>query len=176
MFAWDEGLGAEPSTIDSRLLRRSLGSFPTGICLVTTQAADGKREGMTINSFASVSLAPPLVSWGVRDEARSADVFLANKRFAINVLAVEHHALANHFARPSADKFAAFEQHFRCEPGGSPVLVDALVSYECSMYSQHREGDHIILIGRVDAFHSREGAPLVFYAGQIGSLGEHAAR
>ncbi len=176
MYAWDLFMSGETaSTVDLRRLRQALGSFPTGVCLVTTVGADGKREGMTINSFASVSLTPPLVLWSVRDEARSAEVFIHTRHFVINVLAAQHRDLAMHFARPAVDKFAAHEAQFRSGVAGCPVLVDAMAVYECSLYSRHQEGDHTVLIGRVETFDHTDSPPLMFHAGQMGTIQELAA-
>lgn len=174
MFSWDLITGNEACTVDSKRLRQAFGTFATGVCVVTTTAADGKREGMTINSFASVSLSPPLILWSIRDDARSADAFIATRGFAVNVLGARHRDLAMHFARPALDKFSAHEDRFRAGLRGVPVLVDALASYECTTYSRHQEGDHTILIGRVDHFTQHEVEPLVFCGGQLGSLREVA--
>ncbi len=174
MYSWDPITENEACTVDGRRLRQALGSFPTGVCLVTTLGPDGKREGMTINSFASVSLSPPLVLWSVRDTARSADAFLAARGFALNMLGAQHHELALHFARPAPDKFSHFENLFMPGLRGMPVLADALVSFECATFSRHQEGDHAILVGRVEHFVHCAGAPLAFHAGRLGSLRELA--
>lgn len=176
MYSWTDIGGEVPRNLDARRLRQALGSFPTGVCLVTTVGDDGKREGMTINSFASVSLTPPLVLWSIREDTRSSDVFLASRHFIISVLAADQQALAGHFARPAADKFAAYEDCFAPGLGGCPRLRGSTATFECAVYSRHREGDHIILVGKVEAFDSGDAAPLVFHAGQLGSVGELAAR
>jgi len=175
MFSWDLIIGNEACTVDGKRLRQALSTFPTGVCIVTTMGADGKREGMTINSFASVSLSPPLILWSIRDDARSADAFIATRGFAINMLGVRHRELAMHFARPAPDKFSAFEDSFVPGLRGVPVLADAMASYECTTYSRHQEGDHTILVGRVDHFVSRDMPPLMFHAGKLGTLQELAA-
>jgi flavin reductase (DIM6/NTAB) family NADH-FMN oxidoreductase RutF len=176
MYSWSDILGEAPRSVDGHRLRQALGSFPTGVCLVTTVGADGKREGMTINSFASVSLAPPLVLWSIREDTRSAEVFLESRHFIISVLAADQQTLAGHFARPAPDKFAAYEDVFAPGLGGCPRLRGSAATFECSTYSRHREGDHIILVGKVEAFDSGDAAPLLFHAGQLGSIGELAAK
>lgn len=174
MYSWAPITGEIPQTLDAQRFRKALGSFPTGICLVTTVAEDGKREGMTINSFASVSLTPPLVLWSIRDDARSSDAFLTTKIFVISVLAASQAELAMHFAKPAPDKFQSCEEAF--EPGikGCPRLKQSVATYECSVYSRHQEGDHTILLGRVLDFSVSDHAPLMFHAGKMGSIAELA--
>jgi flavin reductase (DIM6/NTAB) family NADH-FMN oxidoreductase RutF len=175
MFSWAP-IATEATSHDANLFRQALGSFPTGVCLVTTVSAGGKREGMTINSFASVSLAPPLILWSVRDEARSADVFLVCRHFTLSVLSAQQRELAAHFARPALDKFADHEDRFDVGLGGCPLLRDAVATFECTTYSRYSEGDHTILLGRVERFEKNQAAPLLFHSGQMGSLWELAAK
>jgi flavin reductase (DIM6/NTAB) family NADH-FMN oxidoreductase RutF len=174
MYSWSLITGDEPGTVDARLLRQALGSFPTGVCLVSTVGANGKREGMTINSFGSVSLFPPLVLWSIRDDARSAEVFLTSPHFIVSVLAESQKELALHFARPDADKFAEVEAQFDQGIGGCPRLRHGVATFECSVYSRYQEGDHTILVGRVETFQSEAVAPLFFSGGQMGSIRELA--
>jgi len=175
MDEWDLVNDQDAPSLDLRQLRQALGSFPTGVCLATTLGPDGKRQGMTINSFASVSLVPPLVLWNVRNDARSAQAFASSRSFVINVLGVQHRALAAHFAQPSDDKFAAHASLFSDGPATCPMLKDAIASYECITHARHQEGDHTVLVGRVEAFSHRGGRPLMFHAGQMGSMEELAA-
>ncbi|MEO7241469.1 MAG: flavin reductase family protein [Variovorax sp.] len=172
MYSWTLITGDAPHTHDARRFRQALGAFPTGVCLVTTVGEDGKREGVTINSFASVSLTPPLILWSIRDDARSAEVFVAARSFILSVMSVEQKALASHFARPTADKFAAHEEHFDTGLDGCPRLRGSVATFECTTYSRYQEGDHTILVGKVDAFDSTQAAPLMFHAGQMGSARE----
>jgi flavin reductase (DIM6/NTAB) family NADH-FMN oxidoreductase RutF len=174
LYSWQIITGDTPVSTDARALRQALGSFPTGVCLVTTCAPDGKCEGMTINSFAAVSLTPPLVLWSVREEARSADAFLSGRHFIISVLTTSQRELALHFAKPSADKFERFWAAFDQAPSGCPRLRDSAATFECTVYSRHQEGDHTILLGRVDRYSRSELPPLLLYMGQMGSLWEIA--
>jgi flavin reductase (DIM6/NTAB) family NADH-FMN oxidoreductase RutF len=170
VFSWALITGDAAETVDARQFRQALGTFPTGVCLVTTAAADGKCEGMTINSFASVSLDPPLILWSIRDDARSAEAFLAARAFNLSVLAAPQRELALHFARPAPDKFEAFTEAFEIAPNGCPRLKGAVATFDCSVYSRHAEGDHTILLGRVERFSCGVAAPLLFHSGQMGSL------
>lgn len=174
MYSWFDGFGPVDSNTDARRLRAALSNFTTGVCLVTTVADDGKREGMTINSFASVSLQPALVLWSIRGEARSADVFLASGRFIISVLGAQQQELALHFARPAMDKFEKYERDFETGIGGCPKLRSALATFECSTFSRHREGDHTLLIGKIERFSHESDVPLVAHAGRLGAIGEFA--
>ena len=174
MYSWTLITGDTPVTGDARSFRQSLGAFPTGVCLVTTVAPGGKREGMTINSFASVSLAPPLILWSIRDDARSADAFITSDHFILSVLGASQHSLAQHFSRPAADKFAAYEQDFDSGIADCPRLRLSVATFECTTYSRHQEGDHTILLGRVER-HSRSAEePLILHMGSMGSLKELA--
>lgn len=179
MFSWisiDSTEGLAPGfAFEARALRESLGRFATGVCLVTTVTTTGKREGMTINSFASVSLAPPLVLWSIGNEARSASAFLTADAFSISVLGAAQKDIALHFARPAADKFERFETNFISGGNGVPRLREALATYECRLFSRHREGDHTLLVGRVTHFDGAADDPLLFHAGKMGAWADFAA-
>jgi len=176
MYSWSYITGDVPLSVDASRFRRALGSFPTGVCLVTTVGPDGKREGMTINSFASVSLTPPLVLWSIRDDTRSAEVFLTSRNYIISILASDQKEMASHFAKPAFDKFAVYEDAFTVGIGGCPKLRHSAATFECSSYSRYQEGDHTILVGRVDAFTNSESTPLLFHSGQMGSVWEVAEK
>src|SRR4051794_27539034 len=103
---WEEVAAPERAQHDARDFRTALGTFPTGVCLVTTLAADGERVGLTANSFSSVSLDPPMVLWSLARTAASAPVFRDAEYFAINVLAAGDAEVSSHFAKSGDDKFA----------------------------------------------------------------------
>jgi flavin reductase (DIM6/NTAB) family NADH-FMN oxidoreductase RutF len=170
MYSWALVTGDSAETVDARSFRQALGSFPTGVCLVTTLDPSGKLEGMTVNSFASVSLDPPLILWSLRDDARSSDAFLVARTFNLSVLSAYQREIALHFATPAPDKFERFNSEFVILPNRCPRLRTAAATFECSTYSRHQEGDHTILLGRVEHFERVEVAPLLFHSGQMGSL------
>ena len=175
MYSWFDGFGPTSTTLDAKRFRQSLGGYTTGVCLVGAVSGSGKREGMTINSFVSVSLDPPLVLWSIRDDARSAEVFLSASQFVISVLAAGQRDLASHFARPSPDKFAAWESAFDEGLGACPRLRESVSTYECTTYARHKEGDHTIILGKVERFsNSAHLQPLVVHAGAMGSVLELA--
>lgn len=146
-----------------RQLRRALGCFATGVTVVTTLSPDGKAEGLTANSFSSVSLDPPLVLWSLRAGAASLDSFTRAGWFAVNVLAAPQQHLSRHFATPMADKFAALG--WLPGLGGCPLLEDALARFECTVHTTVPAGDHLIFIGLVRRAGYREGVPLLFSSG-----------
>lgn len=151
-------------SVDPRVLRHALGHFATGVAVVTTRTAAGKLEGLTANSFSSVSLDPPLVLWCLRRDAASAPGFASAGAFAVNVLAAHQHVLSRHFATPAHDKFAGL----RHTPGlhGCPLLAGSLAHFECRTENTVDAGDHVIFIGRVLRLSHRDGEPLIFSAGR----------
>ena len=167
---WEEVLAPVRPELDQRDFRTALGTFPTGVCLITTAAPDGRRVGLTVNSFSSVSLDPPMVLWSLARTATSAAVFRDAEYFAINVLAATDAVLSSHFAKPGADKFAAFAERFSAGLGGAPVLADAIATFECHSRHRYYGGDHIIVIGVVERYAYRDAPPLAFHRGRYGAL------
>lgn len=156
---------------DPRDFRSALGCFPTGVCLVTTEGPGGKPEGMTINSFTSVSLDPPMVLWSLARQAASAPIFRDAEFFAVNVLAADDRELSTYFAKQSPDKFAAYAMRFTPGMGGAPVLAGAAAVFECHTRHRNYGGDHIILIGNVERYTHGEQPPLLFHRGKYAGIG-----
>jgi flavin reductase (DIM6/NTAB) family NADH-FMN oxidoreductase RutF len=157
-------------TTDHRHLRQALGRFATGVTVVTTRSPEGRREGLTANSFAAVSLDPPLVLWSLRNSAPSLPSFLASGSFAVNVLAAHQSHLSRHFAFPRPEKFrdvASVDGR-----NGCPVLAEALAVFECATQTTIAGGDHTIFIGRVGHATYRDGDPLIFNSGKYCSSAE----
>ena len=152
------------SEIDIADFRRALGQFPTGVTVITTRDAQGQPVGMTASSFNSVSLDPPLVLWSIERSAYGADVFRNASHFAVNVLGKQQAAISNQFARRGGDKFAGIE--FCDGEGGCPVLTGTAANFQCSLWQCYEGGDHLILVGEVQAYsHSANTMPLVFARG-----------
>lgn len=151
-------------TFDKRQLRNVLGSFVTGVTVVTTLDPEGKMHGLTANSFSSVSLDPPLVLWSQATSAGSHAAFRDSDRFAINILAEDQHGLANHFATRSPDKFAGIDHDIGIE--GLPVLRDCSAWLECKVVSRIPGGDHVIFVGSVERIRQSGRRPLIFGGGQ----------
>lgn len=167
---WDDPTRVPAPPADPRELRNALGAFATGVCIITTRRADGKREGLTCNSFASVSLNPPMVLWSLARTAVSAPAFRDAEFFAVNVLAADQRELSTHFARSAEDKFAAYGETFTVGLGGVPLLEGACARFECRNQFQNYGGDHIVFIGIVERFAAFERAPLLFHRGKYGGL------
>ena len=148
---------------DSHMFRRALGTFATGITVVTSVAADGELLGFTANSFNSVSLDPPLVLFSLDRRAYSLKAFEAAGVFAINVLREDQEQVSTAFARALSNKWDSVT--FETWETGCPILADALANFECETKSMHDGGDHVIFVGQVLALRTGEGRPLLYYRG-----------
>jgi flavin reductase (DIM6/NTAB) family NADH-FMN oxidoreductase RutF len=150
--------------IDPRMLRNALGRFATGVTVITTRAPSGKFEGLTANSFAALSLDPPLVLWSLSRRSPSLPAFQEVDFFAVNVLSASQVDLSHRFATPSANKYEGIR--FDEGLGGCPLLKNALATFECESANKVDGGDHLIFVGRVQRTILRDGQPLIFSAGQ----------
>ncbi|SFV13347.1 NADH-FMN oxidoreductase RutF, flavin reductase (DIM6/NTAB) family [Pseudoduganella namucuonensis] len=152
--------------LDTRALRNALGSYPTGVAIVTTRLPGGRPVGLTINSFASLSLEPPLVLWSLVKRSPSLEAFAGCAHFSINVLAAGQADLARSFASSAVpDKFAHVAAHD--SPEGVPLMPGSLASFVCASEQVLDGGDHTLFIGRVLRYHTGEGEPAVFHRGQF---------
>jgi 3-hydroxy-9,10-secoandrosta-1,3,5(10)-triene-9,17-dione monooxygenase reductase component len=150
--------------MDPIALRNALGQYATGVAIVTTLDAEGRPTGLTVNSFASVSLDPPLVLWSLALTSACLPAFQACRHFAVNVLTADQVALSNRFATNGVDKFA--DVAWTPGLGGVPLLADVGAVFECANEARHAGGDHAIFIGRVERFVHGEPSPLIFHAGR----------
>lgn len=150
--------------IDPRELRHALGAFATGVTIVTTHTAERGAVGLTVNSFSSVSLEPPLVLWSLSRNSPSLAAFESAEHYAINVLAADQHELSSRFASPIAEKFHGVG--WRAGAGGAPVLAGCVASFESRNRYRIDGGDHVIFIGEVERFSRRHGEPLLFLGGR----------
>ncbi len=148
---------------DSRQLRDALGAFATGVTVVTTRAADGSPVGMTVNSFTTVSLEPPLVLWSAHRGVGPFDAFVSADHYAVHVLHAGQRGIADHFARSIHDKFTGIS--VRSGIQGLPLLDDYTARFQCRMERRLEGGDHVILLGLVLALDHRPGEPLIFHTG-----------
>ena len=157
-------------SFDTREFRYALGCFPTGVVVVTASA--GKVPmGITVNSFASVSLDPPLVLWCMSRNSSHYRTFTTATNFTISVLGSAHEKVSVRLAKPGEHKLDGLE--LVSTEAGPPGLADALAILECAREATHDGGDHTILVGRVLRFKWHKiGAPLVFHRGRYGSLVE----
>lgn len=160
----------QEADFDPRAFRRALGNFATGVTIMTA-AVDGKRVGVTANSFNSVSLDPALILWSIDKRSTSYEVFNAASHFAVNILAADQIDLSNQFARPSDDKFATIEVEEGA--GGAPLFADCAARFQCELHQQIDGGDHWILLGKVVAFDDFGRAPLLYHQGAYSSVLPH---
>ncbi|WP_296083380.1 flavin reductase family protein [uncultured Agrobacterium sp.] len=153
-----------PDATTSRSFRNALGNFPTGVTVVTAHTPNGPT-GMTVNSFSSVSLDPPLVLWSPAKTSTRHDLFVGATNFAIHVLDAEQDALCSRFTR-GGKGFEELDWELNLE--GVPIIPGTLSRFECAQASIHDAGDHSIIIGRVLRAAHREGEPLCFARGAFG--------
>ena len=156
------------SGIDTARLRNALGSFATGVTVVTTRDADGVDRGVTANSFTSVSLDPPLVLWSLGKRSSSLEAFMRAEHFAVNVLAEGQEPLSDRFSSRSADRFAGLEVARGRQ--GLALLHGCASQFECRVHRRHEGGDHWIFVGEVEAFRNFERLPLLFHGGRYRAL------
>jgi len=149
--------------ISPEIFRDALGNFATGVTIVTARGINGAPVGMTANSFASVSLDPPLVLWSVDRSAPEAGDFMASSHYAVHVLRQDQQQLANTFSDDSIDKFANLS--IECGIEDLPLLNDYAARLQCKIVNRHEEGDHVILIGQVMDVRVDSADPLVFFGG-----------
>ncbi len=150
--------------IDVRAFRNALGSFTTGVTVVTTRDKAGHDVGLTANSFNSVSLDPPLVLWSLAKSSNSLPAFMEAEHFGVHVLAADQEPLSNLFAKRGADKFGALD--VRRGHGGIPLLDGCAARFECRTAYRYAGGDHEIFVGEVVLFEHFGRAPLVYHNGR----------
>jgi flavin reductase (DIM6/NTAB) family NADH-FMN oxidoreductase RutF len=154
---------------DRRAFRQALGTFPTGVAVVTALSADRDPMGITVNSFTSVSLEPPLVLWCMDRRSERFSVFTSAGGYVISILGAEHQEVSARLARPGSHSLDGIA--LRKTELGPPALADALAVFECAAHACHDGGDHAILVGRVLRFRRHgAGAPLVYFRGAYGAL------
>lgn len=161
---------AVPAPDAARAFRQSLGQFATGVAIVTAHA-NGQSVGVTVNSFSSVSLDPPLVLWSIAKTSQSWAVFGEAQHFVVHVLTADQMELAGRFARSGPEKFAGLKTG--AGPGGAPLLDGCAAVFECAFEARHDAGDHTILIGRVERYRHQDKPLLLFAKGRYGLGIEH---
>jgi len=155
--------GQAISKINTRELRDAFGAFMTGVTIVTTATDGGKPLGFTANSFSSVSLDPALLLVSIAKTSSNYQTFATAGHFAINILAEGQKDLSNTFARPSDDRFANVS--WQLSANRNPLIDDVSAWFDCTTHAVIDAGDHALIIGRVEAFHSAGFAGLGYYRG-----------
>lgn len=148
---------------EQRDLRNAYGSFGTGVTIVTSRNAQGRMAGVTVNSFNSVSLEPPIVLWSLSRSSPSLAVFDEAGRFVINVLSRGQLELSRRFSSRIADKFAGVG--YRHGRAGLPVLDDCAATIECRTIDRHEVGDHVLFFGQVEDYAYERVPTLLFCQG-----------
>jgi flavin reductase (DIM6/NTAB) family NADH-FMN oxidoreductase RutF len=162
------------SSLTPKHFRRVMGSFATGVTVITVEREPGQVHGMTANSFTSVSLDPLLVLICVDHNARLLSYLKAQRRFAVNILQSMQRPISEYFAKPQQDP--AMEERlgvrFEWSATGIPLLADSLAKIACNVVAEHEAGDHTIFIGEVESLDLTEGEPLLYYRGHYRGLQE----
>lgn len=160
-------------SLDPLELRKTFGMFATGVTVITTVDTHGACHGLTVNSFSSVSLDPPLILWSQSVKAPSHEIFSKAPRFAVNILAEDQIPVSQRFAGGRPDKFSAVDTH----PGaGNVPLIDGCCAYiECVTQAVIPGGDHTVYLGRVQRVARKAKPPLIFSDGRYMSVQPHEA-
>lgn len=154
---------------DSLQFREALGRFATGICVITAHPPGHAPFGLTVNSFASLSLTPPLVLWCLQKDSATAEAFRVARSYCVNVLGQGQRLHAERFARKGVHRL--HDGDYLRGSDGLPLLPDVLARFECDIEARHDGGDHTILVGRVCRLDvAGSGKPLLFYAGDYHAL------
>ena len=153
---------------DPQAFRDALGSFVTGVTIVTARDGEGRPFGLTANSFNSVSLDPPMVLWSLSLRSRTLPVFRDATSWAVHVLAADQQPMSDRFARPGEDKFAGLEISDGSE--GAPLIKGCAARFGCRARFEYEGGDHAIFLGEVVDFDRREAAPLIYHGGRYGRV------
>ena len=157
-----------PNSFTQSELRNALGSFATGVTIITALGKNGQKVGMTANSFNSVSLTPPLILWSIGKSTNCFEDFIAAEAFAVHILAQDQQELSNRFATTGVDRFA----ELACTKGvlGTPILPHYSTCFQCKMSHQYEGGDHIIMLGEVMEFTDNQHQPLLFHRGKYRNI------
>jgi flavin reductase (DIM6/NTAB) family NADH-FMN oxidoreductase RutF len=148
--------------VTSDQFRGACGRFATGVTIATVLDADGLPHGLTVNSFSSVSLEPPLISICLGHAVTVIDAFRESKYFGINVLASNQRGISDRFARKGYDRFEGIEW-YRGETG-APLLPGVLAAIECAQHQRLTAGDHDIFIAEMVRAQVYDGEPLIYFA------------
>ena len=147
-------------------LRSVMGHYLTGVTIVTLTGPDQKPYGLTVTSFNSVSLSPPLILWSLDNRNERLSMFQGARGFAVNIMAADQLALCEKFASADNDRFSNCKWHFG--PFNQPILENALASLECRPWAEYGGGDHTIFVGEVMSIKHGKGKAAAFFNGKLG--------
>lgn len=148
--------------------KKIMGSYPTGIAIITTFDEENNPIGLTVNSFASVSLDPLLVLWSLDKKSSHLDAFKKAKGFAVHILAVEQGDLCWAFAGKNEDRFA--DANWTRSDNDLPVIADTLGVMECQTFKSIEAGDHVIFIGQIIEIEKHDKEPLLYFRRNVGGI------
>ncbi len=160
-------LSHQQGTVTADAFRAAMGHFLTGVTIVTTRSSSETPYGLTVSSFNSVSLDPPLILWSLDLGNDRANLFRESAGFTVNVLPSSCEGLIRTFAANDAERFANTAWHWGVT--GQPVLDDAIASFECRLWAEYPGGDHAIFVGEVMDIITRDGKAAAYFKGQLGT-------
>ena len=160
---------------DAQTFRQAWGKFATGVSIVTTVRPDGEVHGMTANGINSVSLDPPLALVCAGHSTSSHPLIREAGRFAINILSEEQRAIAEYYARPTAQKTGDTDAAFTLTDSGAALIEGCIARMDCRVVAEHDAGDHTIFVGRVEKIDTADGRPLLYYQGRFERLPDETA-
>jgi flavin reductase (DIM6/NTAB) family NADH-FMN oxidoreductase RutF len=167
-----EGVQDRTQHVSGEDFRRACSRFTTGVTIAGVVDPQGAPHGLTVNSFTSVSLDPPLVLVALAHSASVMEAFRDARFFAVNVLAAGQRALSERFARKGHDRFDGLAWH--TGETGAPLLPDTLAEIECAIRYRFTAGDHDLIVGEMVRAAIREGEPLLYFAGRYRKLADRA--
>ncbi|VAV98239.1 NADH-FMN oxidoreductase [hydrothermal vent metagenome] len=153
-----------------RPIKDAFGRFATGVAVAACAKQGGGYAAMTVNSFTSVSLSPPLVLWCIETKAASYPAFMAATGYSVTILRADQRALSDRFANFAPEPVSPDEVEFW--ETGAPILKHRLAAFDCKIFARHEAGDHVVLVGEVVKFDSSDGAPLVYFASNYQTNGD----
>jgi flavin reductase (DIM6/NTAB) family NADH-FMN oxidoreductase RutF len=164
--------------ISRELYRRVMGSFPTGITVITAEREPGQVHGMTANSFASVSIDPLLILVCIDQAATLLTFVKTQRRFGVNILKDSQEEISRYFAKPQEQEDPAEEARlgvrYTWTETGIPLLADALAHISCNVVAEYMSGDHTIFVGEVESLELKDGEPLLYHRGKYSGLPKQA--
>lgn len=155
---------------NQQLFREAMGNYPTGVAIVTTTDENGEPVGLTVNSFASVSLDPLLVLWSIDHGVSSLKSFTEGKGYAVHILADNQTDLSKTFASRDVDRFGSCE--WKMSENNLPIINGALAVFECNLHKPVEAGDHTILIGEIINLDVNDADPMLYHRRNMGAIPE----
>ncbi|MBK7708744.1 MAG: flavin reductase family protein [Acidobacteria bacterium] len=154
--------------VSNQEFRAALGRFASGVTVVTTRDHKGDLHGITVSAFSSVSMNPPLVLICIERTTGSHHAFVESGRFTVNILSAEQSGVSDRFAFRHEDKFSGIG--FRIGEQGIPIIEGCLANLECRVVNEYSGGDHTIFVGEVEAVHTDDKSPLIYWTGEYRTI------